>query len=368
MGTAQSSGDEFTVVEESPTTKTLFSAVTSSEGPVAVGAGGDVVARGANGWSKIVEYGPQARSRPLRGAAVTDDGNGVWFVGGSGVIGEYRVDTDTLTNYSAPKGKTSTWEDVAVVGHAGTDERLYFVNGSGELLVGVRQESGAIRYEEVLKPGGGSTIPGIDFHGRKAGHVASTSQLVAATSDGGMEWNRIGIDFAGGAFYDLASVAADDVNVAGGDGIVYRYDGSRWTPHVIDGDRQAIRGIDRDGGDGLAVGTDGKIYERQSAGEWTRFQTATDAQFNGVASGPNFDVAVGNTGAIAERTVDGDDGDDGILPILGGSATDSLVTTTLDSTTTDSILDGDFEPEFPVAYDPDAVVEVVEGKWVLGES
>ncbi|WP_245799927.1 hypothetical protein [Haladaptatus litoreus] len=43
---------------------------------------------------------------------VTDDGNRIWFVGGSGVIGEYDVETETLTNYSAPKGKTSTWEDL----------------------------------------------------------------------------------------------------------------------------------------------------------------------------------------------------------------------------------------------------------------
>ena len=299
----QSSPVEFSVVEDPPTTKTLHSAVNTVEGPFAVGAGGDVIARREDGWQKVVEYGPQARSRPLTGADATDDGKAVWFVGGSGVIGEYRVDTNTLTNYSAPKGKTSTWEDVAVVGRAGENERFYFVNGSGELLIGVRQKSGAVRYEDVIKPGGGSTIPGIDFHARKEGHVTSTSQLVSRTTDGGASWTKIGIEFAGQNFFDIASVGKADVNIAGGGGIVYRYDGFRWTPHVIDGARQAIRGIDRDGSKGLAAGAGGKVYERRSAGQWRRYRTPAEAKLNGVASGPVYDVAVGSGGTIVERKV-----------------------------------------------------------------
>lgn len=287
---------------KSPTTKTLFGVVDTVEGPFAVGAGGDVLARRKSGWQKVVEYGPQARSRPLTGVDVTSDGKAIWFVGGSGVIGEYDVATETLTNYSAPKGKTSTWEGCSVVGNAGENERLYFVNGSGELLVGVRQKSGAIKYENVRKPGGGSTIPAIDFRSRKKGHVCSTSQFAAETTDGGKKWHRIGIDFAGGAFFDVASVGPKDVNVAGGGGVVYRYDGFRWTPHVIDDERQAIRAIDRDGSAGLAAGSGGKTYERQSAGEWEQFQTPVTAKLNGAARGKTHDVAVGAGGSIVERT------------------------------------------------------------------
>ncbi|MFC5972342.1 WD40/YVTN/BNR-like repeat-containing protein [Halomarina salina] len=297
---AQDSSNGWTEAE-SPTTKTLNDAVDTVEGPVAVGGGGDVVIRRQDGWERIVNYGPQARSRPLTGCDVTDDGKAVWFVGGSGVIGEYRVDTQTLTNYSAPKGKTSTWEDCAVVGTAGTDERLYFVNGSGELLVGVRQESGAVKYDDVVKPGGGSTIPGIDFHARQKGRVASTSQLVAETTDGGTNWEQIGIDFAGNAFYDIASVGAKDVNVAAGGGIVYRYDGFRWTPHVVDDDRQAIRALDRGTDYGYAAGNGGKVYERLSAGQWKLYETPVSTKFQGVAHGDTYDVAVGNGGTIVER-------------------------------------------------------------------
>jgi hypothetical protein len=343
---AGQSSDGWTVAE-TPTEKTLYSAAETLAGPFAVGAGGDVLARRQSGWQKVVEYGPQARSRRLTGADVTDDGRAIWFVGGSGVIGEYRVDTQTLTNYSAPKGKTSTWEDCAVVGRAGENERFYFVNGSGELLIGIRQDSGAVKYEEVIKPGGGSTIPGIDFRSRMSGHVCSTSQLVSKTTDGGKNWKRIGIDFSGASFFDVASVGAKDVNVAGGGGIVYRYDGFRWTPHVIDDGRQAIRAIDRDGSGGLAAGDGGKVYERQSAGQWKRFQTSAKAQLQGVARGKTHDVAVGASGTIVERPVDRTDSDSGT------NTTTSTISTM--STTDDSAMLSDR---------PLSVENRVEGEWV----
>ena len=335
---------------ESPTEKNLNSAAETLAGPFAVGAGGDVLARRQSGWQKVVEYGPQARSRRLTGADVTDDGKAIWFVGGSGVIGEYRVDTQTLTNYSAPKGKTSTWEDCAVVGVADENERLYFVNGSGELLIGVRQDSGAIKYQDVIKPGGGSTIPGIDFRARKKGHVCSTSQFVAETTDGGKNWQRIGIDFAGGAFYDLASVGAKDVNVAGGNGIVYRYDGFRWTPHVIDDGRQAIRGIDRDGEAGLAAGAGGKVYERQSAGQWNRFQTSVTAKLQGVARGKTYDVAVGAGGTIVERPVDRTASGTGTNNTTTSSVSTAAIGTANESTT--------------LSDEPLSVENRVDGEWV----
>ncbi len=304
VGVAQtdSSGGEWTKAE-SPTSKTLYGVVDTAEGPFAVGSGGDVLARRKSGWRRVVKYGPMARSRRLTAVDVTSDGKAIWFVGGSGVIGEYRVDTRTLTNYSAPGGKTSTWEGCSVVGKAGENERFYFVNGSGELLIGVRQKDGSVKYKDVLKPGGGSTIPAIDFYARKKGHVCSTSQFVAETTDGGKNWTRIGIDFAGGAFFDAASVGPKDVNVGGGNGIIYRYDGFRWTPHVIDDGRQAIRAVDRDGTAGLAAGSGGKVYERKSAGQWQRFKTPVKTKLLGVTRGKSYDVAVGSGGAILERSV-----------------------------------------------------------------
>ncbi len=300
-GLAQEPPENGWVQADSPTQMPFNDAVGTSQGPFACGADGNVAARHEDGWELVVEYGPQARSRRLTGIDVTDDGEAVWFVGGSGVIGEYNITTQTLTNYSAPMGITSTWEDCAVRGTAGEDERLYFVNGSGELLVGVRQESGAVQYNDVIEPGGGSTIPGIDFNTRMRGHVCSTSQFVAETCDGGDTWEQIGIDFAGGTFFDIASQAEDSVNVAAGSGIIYRYDGFRWTPHVVDDDREAVRAVTRDGEAGLAAGANGKVYERQSAGQWQRSDTPVEAALNGVARGGTYHAAVGENGTIVER-------------------------------------------------------------------
>ena len=356
---------------ESPTTKTLNGVVDTAEGPFAVGDGGDVLARREDGWQKTVEYGPQARSRPLTGVDATGDGKRIWFVGGSGVIGEYDVVTRTLTNYSAPKGKTSTWEDVAVVGRAGEDERVYFANGSGELLIGVRQDDGAMRYADVLKPGGGSTIPGIDFHTRWAGHVCSTSQFVAQTVEGGTEWQRTGIGFSGASFFDVASVDTADVNVTAGAGIVYRYDGHRWTPHVVDDGRQAIRAIDRDGDAGLAAGAGGKVYERRSTGQWRRYRTGSDTKFRGVSHGSDgVDVAVGNDGVIVERTSDGPDGTTTATTESSTTSTSTAATATTESTATTASTtattastNAASAARVPIPDAGDAVNEYVDGKW-----
>lgn len=304
---AQESTEDGWEQADSPTEAAFNDAVDTAYGPFACGDDGNVAARNEDGWELVIEYGPQARSRPLTGIDVTDDGEAVWFVGGSGVIGEYNVTTQTLTNYSAPMEITSTWEDCAVQGTADEDERLYFVNGSGELLVGFRQENGAIQYNDVIEPGGGATLPGIDFNTREQGHVCSTSQFVAETDDGGETWEQIGIDFAGGAFFDIASQAEDDVNVAAGSGIIYRYDGFRWTPHVIDDEREAIRAVTRDGQEGLAAGDSGKIYERHSAGQWQRFETPVETVLDGVARGETYHVGVGEGGTIVERRIDSTD-------------------------------------------------------------
>ncbi|WP_245799926.1 hypothetical protein [Haladaptatus litoreus] len=217
---------------------------------------------------------------------------------------------------------------LAVTGNGGEDERLYFVNGSGELLVGVRQSSGAMKYEDVIKPGGGSTIPGIDFAGQN--------------------------------FFDIASVGEKDVNVAGGGGIVYRYDGFRWTPHVIDGGRQAIRAIDRDGDDGLAAGVGGKMYERLSAGQWQRQQTSVETTFRGASHGSNgVDVAVGDGGTIVERVTDEGSG--------GTTTTTTTTTTETNTTTTTETSTNTTTTAATLVSIPDTsktVKQYLEGEWV----
>jgi hypothetical protein len=285
---------------DSPTTKTLNGVVHTADGPYAVGAGGDIVKRRRTGeWERVVDAGPAAKSRPLTGVDVTDDGRRIWYVGGSGVIGTFDVVTGTKTDYTAPMGKTSTWEDVAVTGLADA-ERVYFVNGSGEELSGERQLDGSIEYEEVTKPGGGSTIPGIDFHGSTEGRCCDTSQGVYETTDG-TGYETVGISNASNAFYDIASVDRDDASVVAGGGLIYEYDGLRWTPLLVG--NGAIRAVDRDGELGLAVGAGGVVYDRQLGGDWEAVETPTTKTLNGATrSAIAADVAVGNNGVIVERT------------------------------------------------------------------
>jgi len=164
-------------------------------------------------------------------------------------------------------------------------------------------------------------------------------------------------------------VGPKDVNVAAGGGIVYRYDGFRWTPHVIDDGRQAIRGIDRDGDDGFAAGAGGKVYERLSAGQWQRIQTPSESQLNGAASGEGYAVAVGAGGTIVER-VDGDSGSSGGTNTTNTTGTNTTNTTATNTTTnttmneTADVTGSVGSSQFTVALDPTMVTTVAEGAWV----
>ncbi|WP_458209650.1 hypothetical protein [Haladaptatus sp. NG-SE-30] len=230
---------------EVPTSNTLYGVSHTVNGPYAVGGGGDVITRDAVGnWTFALEYGPSGESNPLRAVDVTSERERIWFAGGSGIVGEYDVVTGTLTDYSAPKGKTSTWEDVAVEGKSGSNEHVYLVNGSGEELSDQRDSSGQIVWDDVTKPGGGSTIPAVDFYEQSHGHCCDTSGGVYKAKSSGNKWEKIGIDGTEVNFYDIASVEKKDVNVAGASGTIYRYDGSRWSPTIVG--QSSVRGIDRD--------------------------------------------------------------------------------------------------------------------------
>ncbi|EMA48465.1 hypothetical protein C448_03191 [Halococcus morrhuae DSM 1307] len=213
---------------DSPTGKTLNDVVQTSEGPYAVGSGGLVLARRANGWETVLSKGPTVEGNTLTGAGVTDDGEHVWFAGGSGVIGQYDVVEEQLTDYSAPGGKTSSWEDLAVTGASGS-ETVHLVNGSGEVLSGTKNGSGGMDWGEAQKPGSGSSMKGIDFASASVGHISNTSTKIYETTDSGGGYQEIGIDGQGGNLYGVASVSKSDVNVAAGNGIIYQYDGSTWT-------------------------------------------------------------------------------------------------------------------------------------------
>ena len=303
-------------VVESPTQKTLKDVTHTFDGPVAVGGGGDVVQRQNSDdfgsvlsgdiveseWERVLDAGPSASKNTLNSVDTTDDGVLAWFAGSSGAIGSYNVITGEVTDYTAPKGKTSTWESISVTGMANESEQIYAFNGSGEELTGTRQDDGSIQWDETQKPGGGSTIPASSFWSDDEGMICDTSQGAYQTTDGGKSWTKIGVPNSGVAFNGISAVGTDDANIAAGSGKIYRYDGNRWTPLVVG--EKSVRDIDRDGERGLGSGGSGEVFKRETLGGWTSVETPTTSTLLGVSLDPTEvspDVAVGSGSTIIER-------------------------------------------------------------------
>ena len=278
---------------DTPTGRSLLDVVAAREGVYAVGEGGIVLARAEDEWTVALDDGPTANGNVLRGVDATDGGEAIWFAGDSGVLGRYA--DGTLTDHSAPEDQTSTWEDVAVTGESG-DERLYLVNGSGELLRGSYGD-GTISWEDIEKPGSGSSISSIAFVDGDRGQLCDTNQSVYETTDGGGSFERIGIEDANAAFTDVTASAAETL-VTADDGSLFRSDGAVWTR--LRPSEDALAAVALAGETGFAAGDGGAVYERTD-GDWESVETPTDADLRGIAIGSERVVAVGAGGTIVER-------------------------------------------------------------------
>lgn len=331
-GTGDRPGGEWHVVE-SPTNKSLQGVTTTAAGPFAVGTGGRVLRRSEGAWRLVVETGPATRKNRLTAIDATSDGMRVWFCGSSGALGAYDVDTGMKYDHSAPKGKTSTWEAIAVTGKKDA-ERVRVANGSGEVLSATIDETGCPQWGTVVKPGSGSTIAALDFGGERCYAVDTSGNVFEESAkkkakNGPKEgnWADIGIE---NAQVNFADVFATDsrVLVAGGGGRVYRYDrpcGS-WTP--IDAGDGALAAIDGDGNRTVVVGAGGRIYQRRPENGWHELDspvtedlravalgsasdatesgdTGGDGNSNDGASSGGVDVTVGTNGTILERPTGG---------------------------------------------------------------
>ncbi|WP_435175257.1 hypothetical protein [Halorussus sp. AFM4] len=283
---------------ETPTAGALHGVARTRTGPCAVGEGGRVLGRAGGEWRVELDSGPTGAQNGLNGVDATANGRRAWFCGDSGVVGRYDVGTGRVTDFSAPEGRTSTWEDVAVAGLAG-QEWLFLANGSGELLRG-RHDGAGVSWDGVVEPGGGASALGVSFVDRGTGYVCDTSGGVYQTVDAGREWRRTGIDAAGVNLHDVAPRGPDDVAVAAGDGVIFRYNGFAWTPVSVG--EADVRGIDRDRHAGLAVDAAGGVYEFTRNG-WRPADAPGDAPLCDVALGtvdvPS--VAVGDGGTVLER-------------------------------------------------------------------
>lgn len=280
---------------ETPTAKALNGVVETAEGPVAVGADGNVLVRTDDEWEFLIDAGPATRSNALTTVDATSDGSRVWFAGSSGALGAYDLKERKKHDYSAPGEKTSTWEAIAVTGERG-DERLRIANGSGEVLSATVDDGCPAFGDDVVKPGGGSTIAALDFGGDTC-YAIDTSGNVFEEVDG--EWEDIGIGNAQVDFFDLHA-SEETLLVAGGGGRIYRYDRvcDNWTPIAVGSG--ALRGLDRDDDGIVAVGASGHVYRRAPHQGWTRVDSPVEADLRSVALGSPA-VAVGAGSAVIER-------------------------------------------------------------------
>lgn len=317
---------------ESPTKEALYDVVGTAEGPYAVGDGGRVLRRTADGWRTALDSGPTTEGNALTCVDATDGGERVWFAGGNGALGAYDVATGRKYDYTAPKEKTSPWTALAVDGRR-DDERVWIGNGSGELLA-LDVAGGRPTPGEVCEPGSGSTVAALAADGRPyavetGGGVfrgearsASDSRDASRPDDGergdgdGGDWTAIGVEDPGGNVHDVA-VGDGAATVAGDGGRLFRYDAAtdNWTPidagssverrasggqNPRGSDDAALYGIDRRDDRLVAVGVDGAAAERADGEGWTTRRTPTAADLHAVALG-RPDVAVGVDGTIIER-------------------------------------------------------------------
>ncbi|MFB6302665.1 MAG: WD40/YVTN/BNR-like repeat-containing protein [Haloferacaceae archaeon] len=294
VGAAPAAAASGWTTAETPTGKTLHDVEYAAAGGYAVGGGGLVLERTDEGWRKVLDGGPTGNGNDLYGSDVTDDGKRLWFVGASGAIGEYDVETGVLEDHSAPMDVTNNFNDVAVTGPAG-DANVYVAGDSGKMYYSF--ENGAEGTWEYVTPGSGSNINAVDFYDDRKGHIVDGNKSVFHTRDG-ETWEKTGIADANVNFYGVDSDGADDVLVSGGGGMIFHWDGVEWTP--ADTGDAGLRDIEVTGADddGYTVGGGGKIYAYDGA-EWVQESTPVGENLKAVVRGSPA-IAVGAGGTVLE--------------------------------------------------------------------
>lgn len=282
---------------DAPTEATLLDAAITTSGAVAVGEGGVVARRDDEEWSVVLEDGPAAQGQGLSGVDVTDDGEAAWVAGDGGAVGRLEVESGRHVDYSAPDDRTDNLAGIAVAGSDG-EETVLLINGSGEVLRG-QYRDGDCRWDEPVTPGSGSSLSDVVLVGA-VGYCCDTNDGVFATDDGGRSFERIGIEDADGTPVGIAAEEDGTCHLCTDDGVVHRYDGSRWTPERVCED--ALAGIDGVG-DRLAVCTaDGAIHEREDpTADWERADADAPTGLEAVALGDDLGIAVGGEGTVLER-------------------------------------------------------------------
>jgi photosystem II stability/assembly factor-like uncharacterized protein len=295
------SSQSWTSAATTGTDNTINDVAVTSAGAYAVADGGILLKRtGDEEWKKVLQNGPSSNGNNLLGIAVTDDGEHLWLVGASGRIGEWEVTTGSLVeDHSAPNSVTNDFAAVTVTGDSEAAD-VQIADKSGKVLYST-DDGGS--WTQVT-PGSGSALRAIDTYASQKGHLVDANQSVFKTTDGGGTWNKTGIMNANVTFYGIDSDATDDVWVAAGNGVVYRWDGSTWSDNSIGQSDLKDLEVAGDDNSGYAVGGSGTVFAYD--GSWTSQSTPTTENLNAVVL-KTTDVpatpaiAVGAGGTILER-------------------------------------------------------------------
>jgi hypothetical protein len=279
------------VVEETPTGSTIYDVEYTTAGAYAVGAGGIVLRRDGERWTKVIDGGPTGNGNSLYGSAVAGYGSDLWFVGSSGAIGKYDVEAGVLSDHSAPNDVTNNFNDVSTQPTAnGTN--VYVAGDSGKIYDSF--DGGATGTWNYTTPGSGSAVNAVDFFAGRDGHAVDGNKTVFAT-DGGT-YEKLGVADANSNFYGVDSRGFDDVTVVGGGGTVLEWDGSKWTRTDL-GDAQ-LRDVTV-GDVSYAVGGGGAVFRRDGS-TWQQEATPSGDNLKSVVDGPT-PLAVGAGGTVLAR-------------------------------------------------------------------
>jgi hypothetical protein len=293
VGTASAaSSDAEWTVEETPTGSTIYDVEYTSEGAYAVGSGGVVLRRDETGWTKVIDGGPTGNGNSLYGSDTACSGSCLWFVGSSGAIGMYNVETGNLEDHSAPNDVTNNFNDVSTVTTSeGTN--VYVAGDSGKIYNSF--DGGRTGTWNYTTPGSGSAVNAIDFFAGRDGHAVDGNKTVFETDDGGT-YEKIGVADANNNFFGTDSDAFDNVTVVGGGGTVLDWDGSKWTRTDL-GDAQ-LRDVSA-GSISYTVGSGGTVFRKDSA-KWAQEATPVGQNLKSVTDGPE-PLAVGAGGTVIAR-------------------------------------------------------------------
>jgi IPT/TIG domain len=272
VGARGQGGYEWSIVTPAPTTYWMFSFCDVA--PDDIWAGGDngtFLHNTGFGWSVVTSPGTNS----VRGISAQYQDN-IWAVGAKGMILRYSGEGVGWNPAASPAGSEELLDDVSILASGGTgwavsqQGNIYYCNGSSwsfsaatpSPLYGVA----ALSSSDAWAVGGNGTLINL-YH-----YNGSWSQYATTVT---------------GTMLDIYAVAPDNIWACGTDSIghavLFHYDGSGWTSHVVEG-CSLLWSIDARAADDIwAAGAGGKMIHYDGA-TWADASGITTREIAAVVS------------------------------------------------------------------------------------